>query len=53
VWAGCIYLPTAVPTGATNIVAPLLDTGRIYNSKLPIPLSAALIATNPAFTVLA
>lgn len=52
IWAGCIYMPTAVLSGATNIVAPLLDTGRIFNSRLPFPLTASQIATNPQFVVL-
>jgi hypothetical protein len=52
VWAGVLYMPIAVPTGATNVIGTLLDTGRIYNAKLPIPLTAAQIATNSQFVVL-
>jgi hypothetical protein len=52
IWAGVLYMPVAVPAGATVVNGTFLDTGRVINSRLPFPLSAAQIATNPQFVVL-
>lgn len=47
--AGFLYLPVAVATGQLYVPCALLDTGRIINASLPIPLAAAQQATNPRF----
>lgn len=52
VWAGVLYMPVAVASGSTSVVGTLLDTGRIYNARLPFPLTASQIATNTQFVVL-
>lgn len=46
---GFLYMPTAVPTGATDVYGPVLLTGQIIASKLPVGISAAQKATNPHF----
>jgi hypothetical protein len=46
---GFLYMPVTVPTGATDVYGPVLLTGQIIASKLPVALSATQKATNPHF----
>ena len=39
--AGFLLTPQSVTTGAGNIVAPLMDHGRVIDAKLPIAVDAA------------
>ena len=51
VLAGYLFCSVKSPTVNTiNVVAALLDTGRIVAAKLPIAVSANVRATNPRFT---
>ena len=51
VLAGYLFTTAKAPSVNTiNVVAALLDTGRIVAAKLPIAVSANIKATNPRFT---
>mgnify|MGYP000054630221 CR=1 FL=1 len=51
VLAGYLFTSVKAPaTNTINVVAALLDTGRIVAAKLPIAVSANIKATNPRFT---
>jgi hypothetical protein len=50
VLAGFLYTSVKAPSSTSiNVVAALLDTGRIVEAKLPIAVSANVKATNPRF----
>jgi hypothetical protein len=51
VLAGYLFCTVKSPSSSSvNVVAALLDTGRIVGSKLPIAVTANVRATNPRFT---
>jgi hypothetical protein len=49
--AGYLLTAQAVPRNSASAIVngPLLDTGRVIVSKLPVPVSAAAQASNPRF----
>ena len=51
VLAGYLFCTVKSPSSSSvNVVAALLDTGRIVGSKLPIAVTANVRSTNPRFT---
>jgi hypothetical protein len=49
VLVGFLYMPVAVPTGATNVIGSVLIHGVIDESELPIAVTAQQKATNTHF----
>lgn len=48
--AGFLFTSQKTPTDTSiNVVAPLLDTGRVIVAKLPVSVDATAQATNPRF----
>jgi hypothetical protein len=47
--AGFLYMPVAIPSGATNVYGSILLTGQIIVANLPVAITAAQKATNTHF----